>query len=122
MAGYASSKIDFTTLNFGNYSTSEVATEFKWIDGKTIYKKTVVTGAMPNSGSKNVAHGISSIDNLIYAYGNTYNGSGGFRPLPFAGTATNFIGVNVSTTNITFTTASDLTSLTSSWVTLLYTK
>lgn len=32
--------IDFTTLAFCNYSTTEVDTGFKWIDGKAIYRRT----------------------------------------------------------------------------------
>lgn len=45
-----SGKIDFTTLGFGNYSTSEVDTGFTWINGKHIYKKTLQNTL---SGSEN---------------------------------------------------------------------
>ena len=48
-----SQKIDFTTLNFGNFSTDEVDTGFKWIDGKSIFKKTIswsVTGGAGEQG------------------------------------------------------------------------
>lgn len=45
--------LDYATLAFGNYSTTEKDTGFKWIDGKTIYKKTytgtITTGAASNS-------------------------------------------------------------------------
>lgn len=43
-----SDKIDWTTIN-NSYSTSEVDTNMKWIDGRTIYKKTIEWGAMPNA-------------------------------------------------------------------------
>ena len=49
----------------GDYSTTEVDTGFKWIDGKTIYKKTVSTGALPNNSTKTVSHGISGIDSVV---------------------------------------------------------
>lgn len=39
-ASVTESKLDFSTLKFGNYSTSEVDTGFKWINGSAIYKKT----------------------------------------------------------------------------------
>ena len=58
-------KLDFATLAFGNYSTTEKDTGFKWIDGKAIYKKTLELGAFPNSSTKNVPHGITSIDKII---------------------------------------------------------
>lgn len=41
--------IDLSSLDFGNYSTSEVDTGFTWIDGKHIYKKTLDWGYMPNN-------------------------------------------------------------------------
>lgn len=43
-----SQKIDWATIN-NSYSTSEVDTHMKWIDGRTIYKKTIEWGAMPNA-------------------------------------------------------------------------
>ncbi len=33
----------------GNYSTTEANTGYTWVDGKTIYKKTINWGAMPNN-------------------------------------------------------------------------
>ena len=50
------------------YSTSErvVGT---WIDGKPIYQKTINFGALPNATIKDVAHGITNIDNVIDVFG-----------------------------------------------------
>ena len=39
-----------------SYSTDEVKTDEKWIDGKPIYRKTIICGALPNNTTKNVAH------------------------------------------------------------------
>ena len=120
-ASITSSKIDFTTLNFGNYSTSEVATEFKWIDGKTIYKKTINFGTLPNATFKDVAHGITGLTAVINTYGYSYSGTT-FRPLPFPGSLTNFVGVSLDATNITVTTATNLTTYTTTYITVVYTK
>lgn len=58
--------IDFTTLAFGNYSTTEVDTGFKWIDGKTIYKKTVTCSSVTGAGHYlTFNHSISSLDKVV---------------------------------------------------------
>ena len=48
-----------------DYSTNEVNTGTKWIDGSAIYKKTINFGTLPNSTTKNVAHNISNISDII---------------------------------------------------------
>ena len=53
------------TLNrYSNYSEKEIDTHTTWIDGKTIYKKTVNTGAL-HSNNKQTKHGISGIKQVI---------------------------------------------------------
>ena len=47
-AGIGAKNLDFTTLS-GNYSTSEQDTGYTWLNGKTIYKKTIDWGSMPNN-------------------------------------------------------------------------
>lgn len=47
-----------------SFSTSEIKTGTTWIDGSTIYKKTVNTGAL-NSNNKQTKHGISGIKQVI---------------------------------------------------------
>lgn len=54
--------IDYTSVDV--YSSSEVDTGKKWIDGRAIYRK-VLTGNMTVAvGANNVNHGISGIANL----------------------------------------------------------
>ena len=48
-----------------DYSTSEQDTGIKWIDGSTIYQKTIDFGALPNNTTKTMAHNISNIDKII---------------------------------------------------------
>ena len=109
-----------------NYSASEVDTKVKWVDGKTIYRKTIHTGTLPNSGNIQVAHGIS-YSSIIkvegIAQGNSSLSYTSFS-LPFSGSVVNsasFIQIWVDTTNITISTGSDRSAY-DSYVTLYYTK
>ena len=45
-----------------DYSTTEQDTGLKWIDGKTVYQKTVSIGTLPNTNQANVPHLISNIE------------------------------------------------------------
>lgn len=58
-----SAKVDWATLP-GNYSTTEKATPYKWINGKTIYKKTI---AYNTTGDKDftISTGISNGEDLV---------------------------------------------------------
>ena len=57
-------------INSANsYSTDEVKTGGKWIDGKPIYRKTIYCGALPNNTYKNVNHNITNLDIIIKCYG-----------------------------------------------------
>lgn len=115
-------KIDFTTLGFGNYSTNEVDTGFSWIDGKTIYKKTIDCGTLPDSTEKTVSHGISNLDRVIKVEGYAYNNDI-FFPLPFPWTSeSSSVGVLVGATTINLRTGSNRTGFTETYITLYYTK
>lgn len=48
-----------------DYSTTEINTGAKWIDGSAIYKKTIDFGALPNATTKSVAHNISNLSAVI---------------------------------------------------------
>lgn len=106
-----------------NYSTSEVDTKVKWIDNKTIYRKTIDIGALPNAGGKQVSHGISGLDTVIKMEGFA-KGSAAYTPLPFPGTASNpagFIQVGITSTVVSIGTGADRSNATG-YVTLYYTK
>lgn len=105
----------------GNYSTSEVDTGFTWVDGKTIYKKTINFGTLPNNTSTNVAHGVTGVSAFISNSGYAVS-STTFLPLPYAATAAaNSIQLAVSGNNINIQTGTDRTGF-SAYVTLFYTK
>ena len=107
-----------------NYSTSEQATNRTWVDGKTIYQKTINFGALPAAGQKTVAHGISTIDFVIEAQAYTKNPSvSAYLYLPFASpTASNNIQLNVNATSVLITVGINRSAFTSTYVTLFYTK
>ncbi len=77
-------KLDFATLAFGNYSTSEVNTGFTWIDGKPIYTKTIsYTGNTTSPSVYTFTTGISTIGTIIRAHGHiTWAGQPWLTPFP----------------------------------------
>lgn len=107
-----------------DYSTSEINTGAKWIDGSAIYKKTVSVGALPNATTKNVAHGISNLSRLIKIEGYAYRSSDVTTfPIPsVSNTAVNSIVVTVNDTNIVIGTGIDRSNIAEAYVTLYYTK
>ena len=118
-------KIDLSTLG-GNYSTSEVDTGYTWINGAHIYKKTVDCGSLPNNTSKDIAHNITNMAQVVRIEGVSYRSSDGIWfqignvPNASVGIETS-INVNVNTTNIVLITGNDRTNMTA-YVTLYYTK
>ena len=56
-----------------DYSTSEKIIG-KWIDGKTLYQKTIDVGALPNATTKKVAHNISGLSKVVSISGVATNG------------------------------------------------
>lgn len=75
-----------------DYSTSEVNTGKKWIDGKTIYRKVLEYSKPANESNSNIPHGISNMDWLIRAEAMSKIGDH-FRPLP------SFFSSDISTYN-----------------------
>ena len=108
-----------------DYSTTEINTGATWRDGTPIYKKTVNTGALPNSTDKTIAHGISNLNRIIRFEGYAYNSTSSITcPLPFASAANvnNDVQLNVSGSNIVLQTGTDRSGYSESYVTLYYTK
>lgn len=118
-----SQNIDFTTFGSGNYSTTEKDTGFTWIDGKTIYTKTVPCGTLPNNTSKLVAHGIVGSFNVISMQGIVQESSTQFFTLPLISpTSGNSIaGLGIVGNSIRVGSNATIPTL-GSYVTLTYTK
>lgn len=97
---------------FTDYSTTEQNTGRLWIDGKTIYRKVISLGSLPNTASAIVAHGISNISDVISLTGYATNGTI-FFPLPLARSViTMQIGLFADVNNITVETGTNRTTYT----------
>ena len=101
------------------YSTTERVVG-KWIDGSTIYEKTVDLGTLPNVAPKTVNHGITNLDKVIsiIAVGNSDSPR---IPLPYIFDDDKRVNIYVSTDVIIINTNRDLSSYTGV-CTLRYTK
>ena len=93
-----------------------------WVDGKTLYEKTISCGALPNNTTKMINHGITNLDTVVGIEG-VYYGPGVAGPLPLAyPTVQNSIGVYVLNTQIGIRTGTDYSSYPNSYITLRYIK
>ena len=107
--------------NSNSYSTDEVKTGGKWIDGKPIYRKTISCGALPNTSYKNVNHNITNLDFVTKCYG--FARGGNYRmvlPNASANTA-NAVEVYVDEMYVVIQTGNDRSGY-NGYVTLEYTK
>lgn len=107
---------------FKEYSTSEINTGNKWVDGKTIYRKTINFGAMPNSTTKSVSHGISGLSAVLNIYGWATNGTNYITVPRGAPAGTNSIESYANSTDVMCVTSANWTAYSSSYITLEYTK
>lgn len=108
-----------------NYSTEEQAVG-TWIDGKTIYRKVIIFGALPNATKKEVQHNISNISNFTKIEGIAIRNDGTkftqSLPLVYKNTEMFYnTALAVDNTTIEIQTAGDR-SIFNGYVTLEYTK
>lgn len=114
------------TISLTEYSLEEKVVG-SWVDGGLLYKKTIDCGGIPNASTKTIAHGISNLDFVVSISGSCSGYSPiKYYPIPLvqhSSSLTNYqVKVEVDETNITLSTAADLSPLNKSYVTLLYTK
>lgn len=108
------------------YSTSEVATNKVWIDGKPIFRKVVDIGELPNTDGLQVNHGISNLGYVIQAYGCVKRASdGSFFNIPYVYGSPTYnaggMGLWITPTKIDITVGNDRRGL-SGYVVIEYTK
>lgn len=109
-------KIDVLT----KYSTTEKPIGY-WTDGEIIYQKVVDTGQIAST-SKNVAHLISNLGNVIRLYGMAKSSGGTYCTLPRTSSAfANQIEIQANSTNIVLQVGSSA-NFASSFVVIEYTK
>ena len=106
-----------------HYSTTEqiVGT---WIDGKTLYEKTVNFGALPNATTKTVAHNITGVDHIWIYEGWAENSDNGFTNMLSLATSSlnNQWYFGVTPTEVQCWTGSNRTVYDTCYVVLHYTK
>lgn len=92
---------------------------------RTVFRKVVDFGSLPNTGTKSVAHGIvfGSTYSVTKIYGASTNPSTSFIPLPYASpTLANNISLNLDGTNVNVTTGSNRTAYTRTFIIIEYIK
>lgn len=96
---------------------------------RPVYRKVVDCGALPNTGVKSVAHGITIDQNfsLIHMYGGatdpTATSITNAIPIPFASqVGAQAVAVEMDNTNVIITTGSDRTAYTRTFITIEYIK
>lgn len=100
-----------------------------WVDGRPVYQKTINFGALPNAAPKSVNHGISSLGNIVDAFGVFWNSSKVTGTIPYnsvnqsgqSGTNST-VAMHLNTTQVVLVTFIDLSSYTNCYITVKYTK
>ena len=94
-----------------------------WIDNRTLYRKIINIGSLPNSTNKDVAHGITNLRRIVNLHGYAFRSSDSVTlPLPYAAVDMWRVTLVAIGSNIRIITASDRTSYTESYVIVEYTK
>jgi hypothetical protein len=117
-------KIDLATMPDNKYTTTEVDTGKKWINGKTIYQKTFIMGGLGLATTIKKPHNISNLDMVIRIQGIAKENSiGATINLPHAADQQAYtVTVYADNTNVNIQTYADQRGYAQSYVTLWYTK
>ena len=117
-------KIDLATMPDNKYTTTEVDTGKKWINGKTIYQKTLAMGGLGLATTIKKPHNISNLDLVIRIQGIAKENSiGATINLPHAADQQPYtVTVYADNTNVNIQTYADQRGYAQSYVTLWYTK
>lgn len=116
------------------YSTAELVTGQKWFTPgdatklRYVYRKVIDFGALPNAGTKSVAHGITTTATTVFTriYGTATDPAASTAnlalPIPYVdpNTLANGIEINVDATNVNITTAANYTAFTTTYVVIEY--
>ena len=112
------------SFNYGDpndYNTTEkiVGT---WVDGSTLYQKTINFGALPNATTKTVSAGVTA-SKVKSVKGYSTNGSS-LIPLPFVVISDNSksVGISLDSNGVNINTGTDRSGFTTTYVTIQYTK
>ena len=112
--------IDWSDERF-NYSTGEIRTTEKWIDGKPIYRKTVTFTNSADQSAVSTSIGVSNINEILKYEGFSKTSSGIFVPINYYN-GTNYACCQADTANISYQSSFTGLASRSVYVTLYYTK
>ena len=105
------------------YSFDEIKTDQTWVDGKPIFRKVIDFGVLPNTASKNVAHGISNLEFVKKLRGMSLNAvTPIFITIPWVNSASDDASVVVIGDDVRITTSSAMDQWTETYVIIEYTK
>lgn len=111
-----------------NYSTTEQDTGAKWVDGSSLYRKTIPITTPAGTGVQSIPHGVTGIGEIVDHYGYVILSDGTNVPLPRSSTNMTTLGIYFYTwdaTNVTgYVGTSYVTTLAiaSGYLTIEYTK
>jgi hypothetical protein len=98
-----------------------------WVDGRPVYQKTISCGTFPNNATKQVAHGISNLGQVVKIFGfakNTVNNE--WNMIPIAMQSSNLlqyqVRCRVTLTNVEIITGTSYEQAMDCYITIQYTK
>lgn len=95
----------------------------RWFDNRTLYRKIINCGALPNTTTKKVAHGITNLRRVVHLNGYAYRPSSNTTMcIPYVGDVASSVRLALTGANIELTTGIDRSIFTETFVTLEYTK
>ena len=106
-----------------DYSTNEINTNTKWVDGKYIYKKTINFGLLPaRAQTKTIPHEITNLELVVKVDSFCKNlQDNHFYPLPFAA-GSSYITFEISPTVIAVSSNRNNSENSDAYFTIYYTK
>lgn len=123
----ALTKAEFTAFN--TYSTDEVNTGMKWVDGKTIYSLVVNVGTLPNATVKVIPINASGIKEIIQLCGFAWRNVGNYISITLPRTNSNTntneaidVHFNFDTNTINVQSSYNYDSFPNAYIILYYTK
>lgn len=124
---YSDSQTDVYSCDYtnklSNYSTEEqqIGT---WINNKPLYRKVLITGAVPNTGASYTEIGISNLETVVSLKGMAFNPKTRSRvTLPYADPNEQYIiQLFTNETQVVLNTAYDQSGFSESFVIIEYTK
>ena len=114
---------DVVNLKASNeiHQLNQLPTNDFWVDGRTIFTKTIATGTLAQGATNTIAHGITGFMTLVKHEIAVTNGTNQ-RMLPYANpTAADSAAVDVNATNVVITTGASFGAGYSGFITLFYT-